>query len=218
MKTRLISALQPDSLTHRRRRTPVPLFLDDVLAMPLHALRRGPYYIIGQDLPDAYRALLRREEPAWMNEYTNRVVDKDEAGEQRLRENLRWLCEALGTSLDRVGQSHFVPPGVVLTDLAEADVYWERHLELISTAQPDVIITYGISDISPFWYLYEHSDALGDTWDHIPAGHGNWRCKAFTGSFGGRRIPVVGLPHLSRYRLSGKTQVIDWIKAKRVLD
>lgn len=177
------------------------------------SLRQGRYYIIGQHLHGAYKSLEAQNanEPAWVNEYSHLLSQKDDAGEERLQQNLMWLCAELGTSLDRVCQSHFVPDSVCVQDLVDALPYWPVHLDVIKAVQPDVIITYGISDLSPFWLLYEQSEALGDSWEQVKAGQGNWRCKSFTGQYHGRRIPVVGLPHLSRYKLSGKTHVVEWI-------
>nr|MBX2819700.1 hypothetical protein [Rhodothermaceae bacterium] len=126
-------------------------------------------------------------------------------------QNLMWLCAELGTSLDRVCRSHFVPSSVLVQELEDALPYWPTHLDILKGVQPEVIITYGISDVSPFWFMYEQSEALGDSWDQVKAGQGNWRCKTFTGEYNGRRVPVVGLPHLSRYKLSGKSHVVEWI-------
>ena len=123
-----------------------------------------------------------------------------------------WLCTELGTTLDLVSRSHFVPLASYVGDLGDALPYWPIHQLILKVVQPDVIITYGMSDVSPFWFLYEQSEALGDSWDQVKAGQGNWRCKTFTGEYHGRRVPVVGLPHLSRYKLSGKMHVVEWIR------
>jgi|GEM_PF-4868108 len=187
--------------------------IDSILIGSRKALRHGRFCIIGQQLHGAYKSLeaQNESEPAWVNEYTHLITEKDEAGEERLEQNLMWLCAELGTSLDHVCRSHFVPSSVLVQELEDALPYWPTHLDILKAVQPDVIITYGISDVSPFWFLYEQSEALGDSWDQVKAGQGNWRCKTFTGEYNGRRVPVVGLPHLSRYKLSGKTHVVEWI-------
>lgn len=187
---------------------------ESLLMSPASSLRKGAYYVIGQHLHGVYRSLSNQEqeEPAWVNEYTHFITQTDEAGEQRLQDNLMWLGAELGCSMDRLCISHFVPVPVLVQDLTDADAYWAMHEEALGIVQPRVIITYGISDVSPFWFLYEKSEALGDSWDEVQAGQGNWRCKTFTGQYLGRRIPVVGLPHLSRYKLSGKDHVLTWIR------
>ena len=181
---------------------------------PSSTLRKGVYYLMGQHLHGAYRSMSRADaaEPAWMNEYTHFISQADEAGEQRLRENLLWLTTALGSSMDKMCMSQFVPNAVMVQQLEDAEPYWALHLEALRIVQPRVIITYGISDVSPFWFLYEQSEALGDSWDQVKAGQGNWRCKTFTGQYQGRRVPVIGLPHLSRYKLAGKEHVAEWIR------
>lgn len=192
--------------------------IEAILAGDPATLRTGRYYIIGQQLHGAYNSLSaqNKNEPSWVNEYTHLITQNDEAGEQRLQQNLMWLCSELGSSLDRVCRSHFVPSSVLVQDLGDALPYWPLHLEVLKSVKPDIIITYGISDVSPFWFLYEQSEALGDSWDQVKAGQGNWRCKTFTGQYNGIRVPVVGLPHLSRYKLSGKTHVVEWINGLRI--
>ena len=193
----------------------IPSVLSESLLMSsASTLRKGVYYLIGQHLHGAYRSMAgsSSEEPAWVNEYTHFITEADEAGEQRLQQNLLWLTAELGSSADRMCMSHFVPGSVLVQQLEDAESYWPLHLEALRIVQPRVIITYGISDVSPFWFLYEHSEALGDSWDQVKAGQGNWRCKTFTGQYLGQRVPVVGLPHLSRYKLSGKEHVIEWIR------
>ena len=174
-------------------------------------LRKGAFYVIGRPCGVEYATPLPAE-PSWVNEYTAFVTKQDEAGEQRLQKNLVWLFEQLGTAVERVCMSRMAPSSIPMDDLKAAEAFWPIHQNILHIVHPEIIITYGISDHSPFWYLYECSEELGDSWSHIASGQGNWQCKTFTGTYLGRRVPVVGLPHLSRYTLAGKLHVVDWIK------
>ena len=178
-------------------------------------LTRGRYLVIGHHQGVQASHWENAIVPSWVNEYTHVVSKTDETGALRLRKNLHWLFDHLKVSCQKACVTHFVPGHVVLNDLEEVHPYWPAHKDVIKAVQPEIILTYGNSDISPFWYLYEQSEELGDSWDRLAAGQGNWRCKTFTGTYLGKRVPVIGLPHLNRYTLVGKYHVVEWIESIR---
>ncbi len=181
-------------------------------------LRKGPCYVIGHPLeaaPDAPKAP-GVHQLAWTNEYSSAVSAEDHK-QERLEKNLTWMLERLGYSWEHTCIMHLLTGYPAMEAMEVEAVYatvnWHAHREALRIVQPSLIVTFGTAGVSPFWYMYEQSEELGDSWDRIRAGHGNWQCRSFTGTYLGRRIPVIGLPHLYRYKLEGKHHVVEWIQA-----
>lgn len=100
-----------------------------------------------------------------------------------------WLCEVTRTSSP-----------------SDANVCWPVHQEILKIVNPTLVLAYGNSAKSPYSFL---KTKYGTREQTFPSGHGDWECRAFRADSG---FWVVGLPHLSRYDITGHPPVVDWIK------
>jgi len=93
-----------------------------------------------------------------------------------------------------------------------ADLCWPVHKEFIQIVDPDHLLVFGNSKISPYQYI-KNKYSL-ELKDYKESGHGNWKCYYCSGEIEGRRRSLIGIPHLSRYYITYHEDVIDWIKLK----
>jgi hypothetical protein len=136
-------------------------------------------------------------------------------GAAPLQRRVKWLLEALGLEPRNVAASNMVfvrsvdAAGSRFEELAR--LCWPVHEQIISYVRPRALVVFGNSSSSPYGYLRA---LLGAECSEvsIDSGHSPWRCRSFTGRNG---IVVIGLPHLSRYNVIGKSAVVDW--ANRLL-
>ena len=136
-------------------------------------------------------------------------------GQAPLQRRVVWLLQQLGLSPRRVPCSNLIfvrsidVTGSSFKELS--DLCWQVHEQILEIVAPKLLLVFGNSDPSPYSYL---SEKLGSTDERTcESGHGNWQCR----SFHSRDYTVVGLPHLSRYNVIGKHDVIRWIKEQSAL-
>lgn len=172
---------------------------------------------IGEDLD----RLPRRTENAYLDEQWRRRdgggSSLREAGTAPLQVRVRWLLENLGLKPGEVAASNLVfVRSRTQEDVIEkfADQCWPVHVRILEIVKPRLVIVYGGGT---FRYLREQhmreqrmrEKSLRRDGPSCPAGHGNWKCSSFESTDGFR---VVGLPHLSRYDIRGKDEVIRWLR------
>lgn len=196
---------------------------------------KGDLYILGLNpggkiFSQSVRAHLNRPDEDWKNQYTEeRWFDEKESdskssvaqrAKRPLQRNLIWLFEMLDIPLESVCASNLVfkrsQNGAGIPYLKEADACWPMHEAMLEIIQPKTLLVFGNSGVSPFDYLHRKMKPAPADWCTQPSGHGNWKCKAFSGTLQGRPTLVIGLPHLSRYSVVGKTEVVEWIRGLHV--
>jgi hypothetical protein len=99
--------------------------------------------------------------------------------------------------------------GIEFRNLAER--CWPVHEAILGIVDPALIVVFGGKA-----YEFVRDKVAGPTGEVLPtcnSGHGEWMCVAARSP--DRRRTIVGLPHLSRYHIIGKTEVIAWIQAIR---
>lgn len=190
-------------------------------------LRPGDYYILGlnpggnETDGQTIRERLNRPAEKWVNAYTEENWSNNngnyKAGEAPLQRRLYWLLKALGNDLNHVCASNLIfmrtPDAASLEDYEGlARACWPVHKELLGIVQPKGILTFGNGDVSPYHFLQHLTEAPIESLESCKSGHGNWQCKAFVGTYEGQRRLVIGLPHLSRYNVIEKSEVVKWIK------
>lgn len=196
-------------------------------------LRPGDYYLLGLnpggDASKTQTIKQRLDRPAekWVNAYTEEAWSNNNgeylSGEAPLQRRLIWLMEALGTRLEDVCASNLIfvrtPDAASIEDYEDlAEKCWKVHEKILDIVQPKIILTFGNGDVSPYRFLQGLAEGDIQELEGCESGHGNWTCKAFTGSFQGRPRLVVGLPHLSRYDVVEKREVVGWIRRLRTRD
>lgn len=147
---------------------------------------------------------------------TKNIKYKD--GEHPLQLNIKHLCTLLGIDSNLVCSGNLVfEPSYGSPELwhrfvknkvnAKKEIekiYWPVHKLILDRVKPHVIISFGNDEtFSPYWFLREIAKDEFDykEFDSIPAEHKPYSFKGFLGTINSRKIQVVGLPHLSYYRL-----------------
>lgn len=183
-------------------------------------LKKGDLYVLGLNpggegfitIREHLNQLLSRNENSFLDEKWKNRISEWNKGEAPLQKRVINLLESIGYNPREVCSSNLI---FVTSRTAEEVNYglagycWKFHEAVLKIVQPKVILCFGISKISSYSFLNE---ILGGKETTKKAGHGNWDCKAFKTKLHGRDITVVGVPHLSYYNITDKTDVISWIK------
>jgi len=99
-----------------------------------------------------------------------------------------------------------------------ANKCWEVHRFIISIVKPKIIITIGNGEQkSAYTYLHKISSKVRED-NPLKAFHGEYKIKSFIGKFDELNILVVGLPHLSRYDVTGDAKHEARIRIKLKID
>lgn len=136
-------------------------------------------------------------------------------GEAPLQKRVVWLLEQLGLVPRTVPCSNLIfvrsaeIAGLPFNSLA--DICWRVHERILNIVSPKILLVFGNSEPSPYTYLFEKLSAADEK--SFPSGHGNWSCRSFKAN----GVTVIGLPHLSRYKVVGKDEVVNWIKEHNAL-
>lgn len=194
-----------------------------VLYSDAKSLQPCPVYLLGHNLGGSPKDQADATVRASLEELPGKTLNNylDEAwttasqrswskGQAPLQRWVVWLLQQLGLSPRSVPCSNLIfvrSIGVSGSSFRElSDLCWVVHEQIIDIVVPTLLLVFGNSDPSPYSYL---SERLGSTNESsCESGHGNWLCR----SFGSRDYTVVGLPHLSRYNVIGKHDVVRWIK------
>lgn len=198
-----------------------------VLYSTADTLKPGNLYILGLNpggtdgdtIEERLEALPLRTK----NEYLDEVWGRGHYGEHKkcehpLQRRLRWLVEELDEDLRQTCASNLIftrsrsEKGLAINELAR--LCWGVHELILNIVKPKMILAFGNGERrSPYSFLRSkfkpsEEEVLCDI------GHGNWKCKAFKATLNRRTLYVVGLPHLSRYDVIGKSQVVEWVNAR----
>ncbi|GAB4404801.1 MAG: hypothetical protein OHK0048_24420 [Rhodoferax sp.] len=189
-----------------------------ILYSAASTLREGSYYFLGLNPGGSGGRSIREHISILPSINTNSYVDEAwdwgsgnllKAGAHPLQRNAWTLFHWLGVPVERVCASNLIfaqssnESGSGYPKLAY--ICWPVHELILGIVKPKTIITFGKK---PFEFVSEKLGAsrLPD----IPSGHGNWICREANS----RSARIVGLPHLSRYHLHGKTDVMQWLSKK----
>jgi hypothetical protein len=133
-------------------------------------------------------------------------------GSDKLQRRVAWLLEALGFEPRRVCASNLIFARSRDERSARypeyADVCWPVHERILKIVQPRAILCFG----KPFDYLVRIARVEPRTIATFRSGHGNWQCKAARAMVAQRWLNVIGVPHLSRYDIIDKAEVVECIK------
>lgn len=190
-----------------------------VLYSAAETLKPYPLYLLGHNPGgspenpafDTIRSSLDLLPSKTTNNYLDESWAGCDVGRSRLQTRVCGLLEALGHEPRDVPASNLVfvrsrDAGTSQLDRF-ADVCWPVHEQILAIVRPKVVIVFGNSAGSPYSFFAQKYGAQNKI--TVPSGHGSWLCKAF-------EVPglfrVVGLPHLSRYKITAHAQVIDWLK------
>jgi hypothetical protein len=153
------------------------------------------------------------------NSYLDEIWDSNgrnaSAGQSILQKRVTWVLEALGHHARDVCSSNLIfarSRDAVGVPFDMADVCWPVHEAVLNLVKPKTILCCGNSSFSAYAYL---KNRFGGQESSSPPGvaeHGNWQIKSFKTEINGRKVVVIGMPHLSRYDPVNKLGVIGWMK------
>jgi hypothetical protein len=152
-----------------------------------------------------------------VNGYTGTVWNGQTVpGAHPLQLRVVWLLSTLGLNPQDVAASNLI--FMRSRDAASsqydrfAELCWPVHDWILNVVRPRLVIVYGNSDRSPYGFLARKFAGMDSATDPQTcwSGHGDWACRSFLVR---GRFRVVGLPHLSRYKVSAHPKVGEWIKS-----
>jgi hypothetical protein len=194
----------------------------EILYSSHETIKPGLVYLLGLNpggegglpLIKSVDQLLKRNTNAYLDECWENLRGSWKAGEAPLQRRVVWLLENLGLCPREVCASNLIfvqsrDARGVSFELAKK--CWPVHEAIIDIVKPRLIIAFGNSCASPYFYLH---DMLNGKQTYAPSGHGNWLLKGFHTNIAGQGVFVAGLPHLSRYSPIGKPHVVEWLKAE----
>ena len=191
----------------------------------------GRYYILGLN-PGRTTGATIRECLSEMKNYTeNAYLDEDwssktksyNVGGHPLQLHLKSLFQSLGYDLRNICASNLIFSGSSPQSPGQsgagypgkANLCWDVHKMIINIVQPKILLVFGNGIISPYNYLQRKHNEQFSKWPQdkmVPSGPSKWVCRSFQTTLEGKKRVVIGIPHLSRYRIDGKYKVIQWIK------
>ena len=202
-----------------------------ILYSSVFTLTPGIFYILGLNpggalgsgdtIDQCLAGLPEYKENAYLDGNWSSDSRHYDAGGHPLQRHLFLLMQELGEDLRRVCAANLIftrSPDQYGADYPDrGHICWPVHQMILNVVRPSVIIAFGNGGISPYAFLaLKHQEMLG-TWPEEathPAQYGTWQCKAFQTRIEDKDILVLGLPHLSRYTIEGRPEVLKWIKEK----
>jgi hypothetical protein len=196
----------------------------EILYSAALTLRSGPVYLLGHNpggdpndrgLPNVGQSLDDLPTKT-INSYLDTVWSRQHGvGQAPLQRRVVWLLESLGLKPRDVAASNLIfvrSPDVRGSRFREySELCWPVHERILDVVKPRLVLVYGNSHPSPFEFLLNVFGADVEQ-PECPSGHGTWMCRSFQVP---GRFRVVGLPHLSRYDVTGHPEVVRWINSIR---
>jgi hypothetical protein len=190
----------------------------EVLYSAAATLTPGSVYVIGHN-PGAspttkarptIRRCLARLRTKTLNNYIDLSWHGRPPGRAPLQLRVTWLLTSLGLDPHKIAASNLIftrSRNVATSRFDRAELCWPVHERILDIVRPSLVIAFGNSGDSPYNFLKRKF--LAESERCTSAGHGNWKCRAFV--VPGKFI-VIGLPHLSRYKIDKCPHVVHWIE------
>ncbi|MCK5284059.1 MAG: hypothetical protein KAJ86_00585 [Alphaproteobacteria bacterium] len=191
-----------------------------VMYSSVKTLQPSSIYLLGHnpggspdDIKDTVRASLNNLPSYNDNSYIDEIWTTGKKGDAPLQRRVVWLLKQLISDPSHVPSTNLIFARSVDVERSSykdySDRCWAVHEKILEIVKPKLLLVFGNSHPSPYTYLRDKFPVMLE--ESYRSGHGNWLCRSFKVD---SKFTVVGLPHLSRYDIIGKTDVIDWIKTK----
>jgi hypothetical protein len=171
----------------------------------ISALKEGNYYLLGYNPGgDLNEPTLRDDIKVWGGENNIRLTPV-------LQHNLNKLREAIAPRQFCWSNLYFERSGdPSLIKEKNEEIYWPVHEKVIEIIKPGCVFAFGVGKSSTPTY-HKLKKLLGfegnkESYFHSNANPDNdgWEPRVTEGRYKGRPLKLIGLPHLSRYRLSAE--------------
>lgn len=190
-------------------------------------IRPGPVYVMGLNPggdPSSNEMTVGRSLCGLLHQEGNDYLDKwgqYAPGEAPLQKRMAYLLnDVLAVGIEETFATNLVFRNTRSArdlDLEnEGNLYWPVHLIFMEIVQPQLLLAFGNSNVSPYAYILSRCRrdmTLMSDEEKRPAGHGTWQIKRFRARISGQATWIVGLPHLSRYDPTRKPHVVEWLRA-----
>lgn len=188
-------------------------------------LNKGIFYLLGFNPGGDDKISIEKNLEKWLskpiNAYLEEKWENRDKGEHHLQKRVKYLFEKLNINLEEVCASNlifFLSKDQSRVEYKKnANLCWPVHKYVLNIVNPKVIIAFGNGNAkSPYSYLKKFVYDIKEKDLLFPSGHGTWKCKAFRVNNDSELKMVIGLPHLSRYKIDAEkhSNVIEWIKIK----
>lgn len=128
--------------------------------------------------------------------------------EHRLQKNLKSLFCYLGKDLKTICATNLVFERTVnekTISMVQIRKYREIVDLILKNVKPEVVVVFGKRSLSEIKLYYQIEN---ENVNHIVSGHGNWHIQLIKSN----NIKIIGLPHLSRYVLYSRKEILEQIK------
>jgi len=88
---------------------------------------------------------------------------------------------------------------------------WTVHQHILNITKPRAIIAIGIGTFERLCRLLGGSDQVPEP---FPSGCRGWKCRSTSRHWDERKISIIGIPHLSWYRINRYNDACSWVKKK----
>lgn len=193
-------------------------------------LKQGKFYLIGLNpggvdastIKDSLQILPLYKDNAYLDEDWSSDKKKFAVGEAPLQKRVRYLFESvLNIDLREVCASNLIFVRSIDQNRCKFNEYakkcWKVHELIIKIVQPKVLIVFGNGQKeSPYRFLKKYTNSE-DGEKSIESGHRKWEIRCFKARIEDKERLIIGLPHLSRYRINenqDRNKVVNWIRER----
>jgi hypothetical protein len=195
-----------------------------ILYSSIETLRPGAVYILGHNpggspvnqSAETIKSSITSLPTKKINYYLDETWFTDKRSYSKglapLQQRIVWLLQQLGLNLREVAASNLIfarsADAASIQFKRYANLCWPVHERIINIIKPRMVIVFGNSVDTPYTFLRDIYGAQSES--NYPSGHGDWMCRSFSVQ---NKFSVIGLPHLSRYKIISHRDVVDWISS-----
>jgi hypothetical protein len=195
-----------------------------ILYSSIETLRPGSVYILGHNpggspvnqSAETIKSSVTSLSTKKINYYLDEAWFTDKKSYSKglapLQQRIVWLLQQLGLNPRDVAASNLIfarsADAASIKFNRYANLCWPVHERIIDIIKPKILIVFGNSLDTPYTFLRDIYGAQAES--SYSSGHGDWMCRSFNVK---NRFSVIGLPHLSRYKIISHCDVVDWINS-----
>lgn len=179
----------------------------------------GDLYVLGYN-PGGHTDLpsIAKDLESFVGRQSNAYCDEEwgdyARGNAPIQRRLQWLMKELSLDIHRTCASNLIflrsKSAMGVNYPQDAALCWPVHRAILNVVKPKVILCLGMGHPSAYSFIRDHAFDVGSiaTEESFFSGHKPWNCHATFGRIDARPTTVVGIPHLARYKIVDKKDVV----------